>query len=144
MPARRWFVCPFKMERSEMKSALVVAHNFIEIQTVVGEHLVNCLASFNGLKASEDANAIIRSCSGLVENCLKQDMDGVTVLSYLDPILRKSYFEDKDSLHYVLKSACRNIQRRSSLSRKENGRLNGRLTKVEEYFRREGCWIENR
>lgn len=107
---------------------------------VVGEHLVNYLASFTGLKASEDAKAIIRSYSALLKGCLRQDTDGVTVLFYLGPILRRSYFEDEDSLRYVLKSACRNVQRRSSLCRKENDRL----TKMEEYFRREGCWIENR
>ncbi|OPX94347.1 MAG: hypothetical protein A4E58_02584 [Syntrophorhabdus sp. PtaB.Bin006] len=108
---------------------------------VVGGCLVDYLTSFSGLRASEDAKAIIRSYSALLKGCLRQDTDGVTVLSYLDPILRRSYFEDEDSLRYVLKSACRSIQRQRSRScGEENGLLNGRLTKVEEYFRREGCW----
>jgi hypothetical protein len=111
---------------------------------VVGKHVVDYLTSFAGLKVSEDEKVLIRSYSELVNSCLRQDTDGVTVLSYLDPVFRRSYFEGEDSLRYVLRSACRNIQRQGKLCAEENEQLRGRLEEVEGYFRREGCWIEKK
>jgi CYTH domain-containing protein len=111
---------------------------------VVGKHVVDYLTSFAGLKVSEDEKVLIRFYSELVNSCLRQDTDGVTVLSYLDPVFRRSYFEGEDSLRYVLRSACRNIQRQSKLCAEENEQLRGRLEEVEGYFRREGCWIEKK
>ena len=111
---------------------------------VIGKHVVDYLASFAGLRSSENEKALIHSYTDLVNSCLRQDMDGVTVLSYLDPFFRRSYFEDEDSLRYVLRSACRNIQRQSMLCTQEDEQLRSRLEEVEGYFRREGCWIENK
>jgi hypothetical protein len=111
---------------------------------VVGTHVVDYLTSFAGLKVSEDEKVLIRSYSELVNSCLRQDTDGVTVLSYLDPVFRRSYFEGEDSLRYVLRSASRNIQRQSKLCAEENEQLRARLEEVEGYFRREGCWIEKK
>jgi CYTH domain-containing protein len=111
---------------------------------VIGKHVVDYLASFAGLRSSENEKGLIHSYTDLVNSCLRQDMDGVTVLSYLDPFFRRSYFEDEDSLRYVLRSACRNIQRQSNLCTQEDVRLRGRLEEVEGYFRHEGCWIDNK
>ena len=111
---------------------------------VVGKHVIDYLASFSSQKASENEKALIRSYSEMVNSCLRQDADGVTVLSYLDPLFRRSYFDGKDSFSYVLRSACRNIQRQSKLCAAEDAQLKGRLVEVEGYFRREGCWIEGK
>jgi hypothetical protein len=111
---------------------------------VVGKHVIDYLASFSSQKASENEKALIRSYSEMVNSCLRQDADGVTVLSYLDPLFRRSYFDGKDSFRYVLRSACRNIQRQSKLCAAEDEQLKGRLVEVEGYFRREGCWIEGK
>jgi CYTH domain-containing protein len=111
---------------------------------VIGKHVVDYLESFAGLRSSENEKALILSYTDLVNSCLRQDMDGVTVLSYLDPFFRRSYFEDEDSLRYVLRSACRNIERQSKLCAQEDVQLRGRLEEVEGYFRHEGCWIDNK
>jgi hypothetical protein len=111
---------------------------------VVGEHVAEYVASFADLGGSESEKALIRAYSGLVNNALRKDTDGTTILSYLDPAFRTSYFEGEDSLRYVLRSACRNIRRQLGPCAEEDEQLKGRLEKVEEYFRSEGCWIEDK
>ena len=126
------------------RAYLLEAHVAVYPRIVIGKHVVDYLASFCGLSTSEDEKALIGAYTELVHGCLRRDGDGVTVLSYLDPLFRASYFEDEDSLRYVLRSARRNIQRQKTLCAPEDDQLKKRLEEVEGYFRREGCWIENK
>jgi CYTH domain-containing protein len=107
---------------------------------VVGAHLTDYVASFAEKRQSESERAISDSYARLIGVCLRPDDDGVLTFSYLEPSFRQSYFGDESDLWYVVKSACRAIRRHQDLPGDEQ--LRERVTRVEEYFKREGCWVE--
>jgi hypothetical protein len=107
---------------------------------VVGTHLLDYVRSFEEKRLSENERVVSDSYAGVIGKCLRQDTDGVLILSYLDPVLRKSYFGHENDFAYVVKSACRAIRRHRDVQRDEQ--LNERVARIEEYFRSQGCWAE--
>ena len=109
---------------------------------VIGGNLVDYVDSFRDLRVSSDEKAIIGCYTELIRDCLRRDVDGVTILSYLAPVLRKSYFAGENEFRYVTKAACRFIDNREWSSADGGEQLDHRLSRLSDYFRAEGCWLE--
>jgi CYTH domain-containing protein len=110
---------------------------------VIGEHVVNYVRSFSKSRLTKDERVIGDAYIELIENCFMKDADDVVVLSYLEPVLRASYFGQDNNFRYVVKSACRAVQRQRDICDQRDARQIERLLKVEEYFKNQGCWTEN-
>jgi CYTH domain-containing protein len=111
---------------------------------VVGEHLIDYVKSFSEKRLAKDERMIGKAYADIIDRCLMKDADDVFVLSYLDPVFRKSYFGQENDFGYVTRSACRALRRQRDMCEGGEERQIERLLKVEEYFRGQGCWTENR
>jgi CYTH domain-containing protein len=109
---------------------------------VVGGHVLDYVTSFTEKKLSEDERSVSDCYVKIINSCLKEDTDGVPTFFYLDPLFRRSYFGHENDLRYVVKSACQAIQRHQALCCNGDEQLNERLSRVEEYFKSQGCWVE--
>jgi CYTH domain-containing protein len=111
-------------------------------RVLIGSNLVEYVDSFRDMRVSSDEKTIIACYSELIRGCLKEDADGMTILSYLSPVLRKSYFAGENEFRYVTKAACRFIDNREWSSADGGEQLDRRLSRLSDYFRAEGCWPE--
>jgi CYTH domain-containing protein len=110
---------------------------------VIGEALVDYINSFENLRGSSDERAIAGEYVNVLRQCLRQDRDGATILSYLAPVFRSSFFPSNNEFRFVTRSACRSIAAlRDRLSQEVNPYLGLRIERLEDYFRSEGCWAE--
>jgi CYTH domain-containing protein len=111
---------------------------------VIGETLVDYINSFEELRGSADERAIAKEYVNLLHQCLKQDVDGATILSYLAPIFQSSYFTSSNEFQFVTRSACRFIATlRDRFGPGVSPYLRPRYERLEDYFRSQGCWVED-
>ncbi len=111
---------------------------------VIGEHLIDYVKSFSERRLAKEERMIGEAYADIIDRCLMRDADDAFVLSYLDPVFRKSYFGQQNDFGYVTRSACRALRRQRDMCRGGDERQIERLLKIEEYFKGQGCWTENR
>jgi CYTH domain-containing protein len=109
---------------------------------VVGRDVMDYVGSFAKKHLTGDERAISDSYIEIIHSCLREDTDGVLTFFYLDPLFRRCYFGHENDFSYVVKTACRSIQRHQDTRCQGDAHLGERLARVEEYFRSQGCWTE--
>ena len=110
---------------------------------VVGRHVVDYVGSFATKNLTGDERAISDSYIEIINSCLREDTDGVLTFFYLDPLFRKCYFGHENNFNYVVKTACRSIQRHRDTRCQGDAQLSERLARIEEYFKSQGCWTDS-